>query len=406
MRSNYKKLGDYIRLIPERNKDLQCSNIIGLSTKKKFIPSIANIIGTDMTTYRIVRHNQFVYCPVTSRNSDKITVALYQEHQEAIISQAYLVFEVIDENKLHPEYLMMWFRRPEFDRYARFMSHGSTRENFSWEEMGNVELPIPDITKQREIVKEYNVLVNRIALNNQLIQKLEETAQAIYKQWFVDFEFPDENGKPYKSNGGEMVESQFGEIPIGWKLTFLKDCINKANTGGDAIRKTPIVDYNTGIKCARVGDISQKREPYQWAFCNVNKADFNRFRLRKNEILVTRTATLGLTLFIDDDLNAVYNNGLIRIIVNDKVTLPLFLATVMNTTNYLIYIKEINAGSSTRPNMKIDYLLGYSFVCPILNEQKKYIELLQPIHNYLKTLIRENHNIEALKSLFFAKISM
>ena len=156
MRSNYKKLGDYIRLIPERNKDLQCSNIIGLSTKKKFIPSIANIIGTDMTTYRIVRHNQFVYCPVTSRNSDKITVALYQKHQEAIISQAYLVFEVIDENKLHPEYLMMWFRRPEFDRYARFMSHGSTRENFSWEEMCHTELPVPDIAKQREIVKEYN----------------------------------------------------------------------------------------------------------------------------------------------------------------------------------------------------------------------------------------------------------
>ena len=205
MKSNYKLLGKYIQPVAGRNSDLGELPLMGLSITKKFISSIANIIGTDMSTYRIIEKNQFAYGPVTSRNGDKITIALFNDYEKALISQAYIPFEVKDINELDPEYLMMWFRRPEFDRYARFKSHGSAREIFDWEEMCNTLLPVPSPTKQREIVKEYNVIQDLIALNNQLIQKLEETAQAIYKKWFVDFEFPDENGMPYKSNGGEMV---------------------------------------------------------------------------------------------------------------------------------------------------------------------------------------------------------
>lgn|GEM_PF-176759 len=190
MRSNYKRLGNYISLVGGRNRNLKIENLIGLSIQKKFIPSISNTIGTDMSTYRILNKNQFAYCSVTSRNGEKITVALYQEDKTAMVSQAYDVFEINDEKELLPEYLMMWFRRPEFDRYARYMSHGSVREMFSWEEMCEVKLPIPHPDKQKVIVKEYNTIVNRININNQLIQKLEEAAQAIYKQWFVDFEFP------------------------------------------------------------------------------------------------------------------------------------------------------------------------------------------------------------------------
>jgi type I restriction enzyme S subunit len=183
---NYKPLGKYIQPVVERNNDLGDLPLMGLSIQKKFIPSIANTIGTDMSTYRIIERNQFAYGPVTSRNGDKITIALFDEYEKALISQAYIPFEVTDHNKLDPEYLMMWFRRPEFDRYARFKSHGSAREIFSWDEMQEVTLPIPHISKQREIVAEYNTIQNRIKLNEQLIQKLEETAQAIYREWFVE----------------------------------------------------------------------------------------------------------------------------------------------------------------------------------------------------------------------------
>ena len=219
MRSNYKKLGPYIREVVVKNTGLEVEKLLGVSITKAFIPSIANIVGTDMSKYKIVRTNQFAYGPVTSRNGDKISVALLQE-DDCIISTSYTVFEITNPEELLPEYLMMWFRRPEFDRYARYMSHGSVRELFGWEEMCDVEFPVPSPEKQREIVKEYHTIVDRIKLNEQLNQKLEETAQTIYKQWFVDFEFPisakyaasigkpELEGKPYKSSGGEFKYSK------------------------------------------------------------------------------------------------------------------------------------------------------------------------------------------------------
>ncbi len=151
MRTNcYKRLGDYIREVDVRNRDLSVTTLLGVSISKEFIPSIANTIGTDMSIYKIVRKGQFAYGPVTSRNGDKVSIALLANEDNAIISQAYTVFEVKDTNELLPEYLMMWFRRPEFDRYARFHSHGSAREIFDWSEMCDVMLPIPSIERQRD----------------------------------------------------------------------------------------------------------------------------------------------------------------------------------------------------------------------------------------------------------------
>lgn len=185
-KAEYKRLGDYIREVNVRNRDLKVTNLLGVSISKEFMPSIANTIGTDMSTYKIAERGQFAYGPVTSRNGDKVSIALLGVYDNAIISQAYTVFEVIDHEQLLPEYLMMWFRRPEFDRYARFHSHGSAREIFDWDELYDVMLPIPSITRQREIVSEYETLTNRIRLNNQMIQNLEATAQALYRKIFVD----------------------------------------------------------------------------------------------------------------------------------------------------------------------------------------------------------------------------
>ena len=205
MKSNYRNIGDFINLVDERNKGLKVTNLVGLSISKQFIKSVANTIGTDMENYKIIQKNQFACSTMQVRRDKKMPLALYTENEPAIISQAYPVFEINDTSQLLPEYLMMWFTRSEFDREACFHAVGGVRGSLEWEDFCGMQLPIPSIEKQQEIVREYNTIQNRIALNNQLIQKLEETAQAIYKQWFVDFEFPDENGLSYKSNGGEMV---------------------------------------------------------------------------------------------------------------------------------------------------------------------------------------------------------
>lgn len=199
-----KRLGDYIRQVDVRNRDLAVDNLLGLSISKQFIPSIANTIGTDMANYKVVQPRQFGYVPVTSRNGDKITVALYDGDKPCIISQAYIVFEVTDTDQLLPEYLMMWFRRPEFDRYARFKSHGSAREVFEWDEMCDVMLPVPSIEEQRKIVAEYQAVERRIENNRRLIASLESTAQTIYRKMFVDNIDPE-------------------DLPQGWRMGKMKD---------------------------------------------------------------------------------------------------------------------------------------------------------------------------------------
>ena len=185
MKSNYKRLGDYIRKVDVRNKDEKVTRLLGVSIDKKFIESIANTIGTDMSVYKIVKRGQFAYGPVTSRNGDKVSIALLTE-EECIISSSYTVFEVIDTKKLLPEYLNLWFKRPEFDRYARFHSHGSAREIFDWEEMCNVELPVPPIEEQEKIVDAYQKIEKRIELKKKINDNLETQAYATYQDWFID----------------------------------------------------------------------------------------------------------------------------------------------------------------------------------------------------------------------------
>lgn len=180
MEKEYKILGNYIRLVDERNKNLAVTKLLGVSISKKFIPSIANIVGTDLSNYKIVRTGQFAYGPVTSRNGEKISIA-YLDEEDCIISSSYTVFEVENKEELDPEYLMLWFSRPEFDRYARYKSHGSVREIFDWNELCMVELPVPDIEKQRKIVKAYKTITDRIDLKQKINDNLEAQAINLYK---------------------------------------------------------------------------------------------------------------------------------------------------------------------------------------------------------------------------------
>ena len=172
MKEGYRFLGEYIRQVDIRNKEGKKENLLGVSVQKQFIQSIANTVGTDFTKYKVVKKGQFTYIPDTSRRGDKIAIALLEDYEEGLVSNVYTVFEVIDTEKLLPEYLMLWFSRPEFDRYARFKSHGSVREVMDWEEMCKVELPVPDIEKQRKIVKAYKTITDRIDLKQKINDNL------------------------------------------------------------------------------------------------------------------------------------------------------------------------------------------------------------------------------------------
>ncbi len=240
MRSNYKRIGKYIQLVNSRNKNLEVTNLQGININKSFMPSVANINGVDLSKYKIVSKGQFAFNPMHVGRDEVLPISRLDSDIPVIVSPAYVVFKIKDVSELLPEYLMMWCCRSEFDRNAWFTTDSSVRGGFSWADFCDMELPVPSPEKQQEIVREYNVVSDRIKLNENLNQKLEAAAQAIYKYWFVDFEFPiskeyaaeigkpEFEGKPYKSSGGEMVycEEVDKEIPKGWGYCNLGDIAN------------------------------------------------------------------------------------------------------------------------------------------------------------------------------------
>lgn len=278
-KTNYKRLGDYIREVDVRNRDLKVTKLLGVSISKEFMPSIANTIGTDMSSYKVVEPRQFAYGPVTSRNGDKVSIALYKDGEKAIVSQAYTIFEVTNKLELLPEYLMMWFRRPEFDRYARFKSHGSAREIFSWEEMCDVELPIPPIDQQQKIVAEYNAIQQRIKLNEQLIVKLEETAQAIYRKMFVDG--IDKNN-----------------LPDGWRINRFTNILKLS--GGGTPNTSNLTYWNGNIPFFSPADISNGYYTFTTEK-HISKEGLNNCSSRlypQDSIFITARGTVGKVTII------------------------------------------------------------------------------------------------------------
>lgn len=215
-RNAYRRLGDYIREVDVRNKDLKVTRLVGLTIEKAFIPSVANVIGTDLSNYKVIKKEQFACSLMQVSRDGRMPVAMFEGDMPAIMSPAYPLFEVIDTTKLLPQYLMMWFSRKEFDREACFYAVGGVRGSLTWEDFCDMTLPIPPIARQREIVSEYEMLTNRIRLNNRMISTLESTAQALYRKMFVDNIDKDNLPEGWRMGIlGEIAEITMGQSPDG-----------------------------------------------------------------------------------------------------------------------------------------------------------------------------------------------
>ena len=184
MKSNYKPIGELVERIDERNKDGSITTLIGVSIDKRFIPSVANVIGTDLTNYKVIRKYDFAVSLMQVSRDEKIPVACQKDYDAAIMSPAYPIFRVKDKNVILPEYLEMWFMRSEFDREASFVAVGGVRGSMPWEEFAKLKLPVPDIVTQEKIVSSYRTITDRIALKKQINDNLEATAQAYFDNLF------------------------------------------------------------------------------------------------------------------------------------------------------------------------------------------------------------------------------
>ena len=184
MKSNYDILGNHIRLIDTRNRESITDRVLGINIDKFFMPSVANVIGTDLSKYKLITKGKFACNPMHVGRDERLPVALYDEEKPAIVSPAYFMFEVIDNSILKEDYLMMWFRRPEFDRICWLHTDGSVRGGITWDDICRLELPIPPIENQLEIVNSYKAITERIALKQKINDNLEATASAMFKERF------------------------------------------------------------------------------------------------------------------------------------------------------------------------------------------------------------------------------
>ena len=172
MKSNYDVLGNYIRLIDTRNKDKVTNKVMGINIDKFFMPSVANVIGTDLSKYKLITKGKFACNPMHVGRDERLPVALYEEVEPALVSPAYFMFEIIDNNTLDENYLMMWFRRAEFDRICWLHTDGSVRGGITWDDICRMELPVPNISEQRKIVETYKIVKDRIELKRKINDNL------------------------------------------------------------------------------------------------------------------------------------------------------------------------------------------------------------------------------------------
>lgn len=406
MKKHYKRLGDYIQLVDERNTGMEELSLVGLSISKQFINSVANIIGTDLSNYKIIRRSQFACSLMQVSRDEKIPIAMFTG-EKSIMSPAYPIFEVRDTSTLLPQYLMMWFERPEFDRQASFYAVGGVRGNLPWEDFLELEIPIPPITKQREIVKEYNTIQNRINLNQQLIQILEETAQAIYKQWFVEFEFPNENGKPYKSNGGEMVwnEELGKEIPKGWEIGSLTDVVNSKYPITYGVVQPGDEDEN-GVKFIRSGDLKNGEILFSQlrTISEEVSNQFKRTKLEGGEILISIVGIPGQVAIVPFFLKGANIARQVAMVKLENVDFQLFIKNQLVSEEGQKALKNITIGS-VQDVINLEDLRLLKIIIPDSKVLNYFNKLSKTLEVSLQQKFLEIQKLIELKDLLLSKLA-
>lgn len=183
----------------------------------------------------------------------------------------------------------------------------------------------------------------------------------------------------------------------------LKELVNSANTGADAIKRAPIVEEDTGLRCIRIGDISNNRPFNEWGFTRAEDKVINKFLLKKDDILVARTGnTIGVVKYIDKDLKSLYNNGLIRLKVTQNIC-PKYVYYNLISKNFKQYIYGISAGTSTQPNIKINHMLDYKVMDIPYNEQKAIVDILSSLDDKIELNNQMNKTLEEMAQALFKR---
>ena len=381
MKSNYRALSELIEKVDERNDDGAITELIGVSIDKCFIKSVANTNGTDLSKYKIIRKNEFAVSLMQVSRDSKIPVARLEDYEVAIMSPAYPIFRVKDTRKILPEYLDMWFKRPEFDREAAFIAVGGVRGSMPWEEFVKMKLPVPTIEKQLEIVNSYKAITERIALKQKINDNLLASMEAILDKYYTD-------------TFGDTKLSQISEFPIpdDWKIYQLSDLAECQS--GYAFYKD---GYNDdGIRIVDLGNINRNAEFIQAKTDKyilperVSAQKYDKFRLYKNDLVMVMTdrkstmELLGKTGRIYTKEPLLLNQRVYRIRTN---SLTSYLYVYLNSERVHIFHKSRALGTAQKYVNN-----GDINIIPIVLPPKQILEKLLKLFDNSWTIMEHNLN--------------
>ena len=366
MKSNYRALSELIEKVDERNDDGAITELIGVSIDKCFIKSVANTNGTDLSKYKIIRKNEFAVSLMQVSRDSKIPVARLEDYEVAIMSPAYPIFRVKDTRKILPEYLDMWFKRPEFDREAAFIAVGGVRGSMPWEEFVKMKLPVPTIEKQLEIVNSYKAITERIALK----QKINDNLSAQMRAYF----------KEYTANNASITGKlkDYSVMQYGYTETATTEPV--------------------GPKFLRITDIAQNYIDWNGVpYCPISEENHKKYVLSEGDVVVARTgATVGYAKMVGRNIpDSVFASFLVRIRPID-VEYRYYFGLAITSAEFLDFV-QTNAGGSAQPQANPPLLGEFELSIPnkqSLSEFNKKISSFLGVIETNETEISKLHEVK------------
>ncbi len=381
--SSYKSIGECISVIDNRNSDGSITRLLGLSIDKCYIPSVANIIGTDLKKYKVLRKGQFACSLMQVSRDQKVPIAMYTDEVPAIISPAYIMFNVSVPNILLPEYLDLWFKRVEFDREATFYAIGGVRGSLDWEDFCNMKLPVPSISEQCRIVRVYHVISERIELLQKINRNLLLQVNTIFKRWFTN---------------NPNLES-FVHIP----LSELCLVVTKGTTP-TTLGKPFVTEGINFIKAESItGDHTIDQKKFAFIDEETNTL-LKRSIICSGDIVFTIAGTLGRFALVDDSVIPANVNQAVAIIRVDKAKVfPEYIYSffVGNWHNDY-YTKRIQ--HAVQANLSLGTIK--SLPIPVLPKtaMEEYLGLIRPVITMMKVNQREIRILESVHDSLLPKL--
>lgn len=380
MRSSYKRIGQFVRQINNRNTGLEVVDLKGISINKLFMPSVANINGTDLSKYKVVSKYQFAYNPMHVGRDEVLPICMLEADEPIIVSPAYVVFEIVDTEALLPDYLMMWCRRSEFDRNAWFTTDSSVRGGFIWDDFCDMTLPVPHPDKQREIVHEYNTIVERIKLNERINAELED-----------------------------LVKDQFNDVFSDSLSLEESELVDSANTLDELIEFNPSESVSKGALTSYI-EMADIQEAHMTVTGKIIREFTSGSKFRNGDTLLARITPCmenGKTAFINclNNNEVAYGSTEFIVMRPTKKCNPYWVYCLARHDFFRSYAISSMGGSDGRQRVQSDYLkvfpIGY-----IQEQQVEYFgQIAEPIFQFIQLKAVENQSLKMLKDTVLSKMA-